>query len=186
MKTSKLKAIKGVYVIGNELQKDFVHGRLLSYSWDILAEQNINSFFQYIYRWKYLNEREFRGFFVFVNGEIYLSCMQGKLKLYLLDLRLDSETYMKSSVVTVSPAEGRPDASFQHVYLPQNVAFGILNLSAKTVLQGACTKRIDETTTFILNPLDNALDLKIEEEFLFHNRKTLLSLQDIEEIIAHQ
>ena len=180
MIVKSIKEIENVHIIQKEIRYDNMNSRIITYSWNKLFNQGIPTLFRYIYRFEYTIKDQLDGMRLSSNNEFYISSVLGTVEVYLFDLRIDSKTYLNKFNVTLSP-----DNNFQRIYIPQNIAWGIQNLTDISVLNIASKELLsDGNDSYIIDPLDPDMDMKIEGEFSIKKYENYYSMADIKCIIC--
>lgn len=180
MIVKKIKSINGVCFIQKEINRDVQNGRRIIYSLPASIARGIPTLFRYIYGLKYTIVNQLDGMRVAVDNDIYLALNIGKVQVYLIDLRKDSDTYLKQINLTLSH-----NTHFQQIYIPHNVAWGIVNLNETSNLHITSSNPLSrDDNMYIVDPFDLDMNLKITMgELSVQKYETIYSLAEINDIL---
>ena len=179
MIVKKIKSINGVCFIKNEINRDVQNGRRIIYSLPYSIARGIPTLFRYIYGLKYTIVNQLDGMLVAADNDINLVLNIGEVQVYLIDLRKDSNTYLGQINLPLSH-----NTHFQQIFIPHNVAWGIVNLDEMSNLHITSNNPLSRDTIYIVDPFDLDMNLEITmDELSVRKHETMYSLAEIGDIL---
>lgn len=179
MIVEKIRSINGACFIRQEIDRDVNNGRMTVYSLPAAVAQGIPARFKYIYKLEYAVVNQLDGMMVVPNNDIALMLHSGKVQVYLIDLRKDSGTYLNQIDLPVSRS-----VNFQQVYVPYNVAWGVINLEESSSLHIASGNPLSRDDLYIVDPFDSDMNLQITlSDFSVRKYERIYSLAEISKIL---
>lgn len=169
------KNIVGVQYHKFQRSGDLKGYRLITFAWPTILNSGHKEVFEMIYTKKFLSPCELAGLYFIPGQKIILRCMQGFIKLFLIDLRRASKSFFEKEVVDL-----RANLHLG-VLIPEYVVWGVMQREENSVLQIQTTYPIDFDQVEIINPVDDQLGFSFDRmEFAVNNglNREMKTVQD--------
>lgn len=150
----KALSLPGCYLFKADQKNDPVLGKVF-YEYSDYAAFGLKTFFLQHFEIELINKNVLRGFYIQdvpLNHEMLMFCDNGSVQVTLLDLRVDSKTYLQHTVVSLCVEDQTA------LYFPSGIAYAVLSLKENSTLYCMCDKLLAVSVSLTINVFDPKLN----------------------------
>lgn len=155
MKLFQTDLFSGIYIIYKEEHKDILGSRDIVFSWRTLDENGLAPIFKYEYELRLNGYNQIAGLFYQFDQSSLIRCIEQKLDIIIVDLRLSSSTYKKSMRIELN------EYGKNQILITSGFAYGIISHGDNVVVNIKSTKSYQKEDLILINFTDPELDLNI-------------------------